>query len=219
MHNNIGESFDRVLAGLDPRITLADNRRCCRAGKRYCALTEGTCCRESDSSSVLLLEFWDGGVVMGQCSTASLESAARALHSWVARALPLGKMKEAHPEFRTLPDAWGFEQGDEVEQRWQDYLQNSDEWPHMAPFLEAAAANPTLRGLFPFFSMQTLRFSLCTDFPYRCLPPKVRAFQPGRFQVNQGDTLLGIGDANQAIAIVLRHLPPAPGRAVRRRID
>lgn len=217
MSSDIEDSLERVLAGLVPRMTLADNSRGCRAGKRYCALTEGTELTGTGNSRVFLLEFWDGGVAMGQMATASLETAARALHSWVARAWRLAEMQETHLEFRPTPDAWGFENGNEMEERWQDYLQNSHEWPHMGPFLEAAAANPTLRGLFPFFSMRTLRFSLCTDFPYLCAPPSVRVYQPGRFRVDQGDTLLGIGDANEAVAIVLRHIPPDTGPATRRR--
>jgi hypothetical protein len=47
----------------------------------------------------------------------------------VARALPLAEMQEAHLEFCPTPDAWGFENGNEVEERWQDYHQNSDDWP------------------------------------------------------------------------------------------
>ncbi|MEE1752861.1 DUF6193 family natural product biosynthesis protein [Streptomyces sp. SP18CS02] len=82
--------------------------------------------------------------------------------------------------------------------------------------LDAAAAEPRLRNLFPFTSMWVLCFSADTHKPSLVESPAVAARPDGRFQVmaqRWGDVIGETDSADEAIALVVAHLPECLGRA------
>ena len=170
---------------------------------------------QSASERLFLLDFSDQGLLIARLETVNFDQAVRALHSWIGIRRNLQAMQEEHPEFQPTAEGVAFEAGSLIDFRWQQYL-HSDEWPHMKPFLKAAFEHQLLGGLFPFFSMQRLRFSRCTGFPYAFSEiPQVRALGPGRFAVQRCDgTPVGEGDEKTALEILEAHLPPNIGRAV-----
>lgn len=204
------EAYERYLAQLEPPLSLADNAHGCHTGQRYCGTLHAA------DQRLFILDFSDGGVRLANLQTSSLETACQSLHSWVARRLPIAAMQQQYPEFEPTSAAQAFEQGTYVEERWQMYLSNSSEWPHMAPFIKAASENPILRGLFPFFAMQRLRFSRSIGFPYVYSDvPQVRATAENCFLVERSNgSPLGQGDVQRALEILLQHTPPDIGPAV-----
>ncbi|WP_442933947.1 DUF6193 family natural product biosynthesis protein [Micromonospora sp. CPCC 206171] len=71
-------------------------------------------------------------------------------------------------------------------------------------------------GLFPFQSLNTLRFSRCTGYPYSADVPHIEPTYGNRFRVvAPGGTLVAEGvNARKAAAVVASTLPPGFRSAV-----
>ncbi|MFE0629197.1 DUF6193 family natural product biosynthesis protein [Streptomyces sp. NPDC058864] len=112
---------------------------------------------------------------------------------------------------------------DVVEARWQS-LRLSRQWLHavhqirspgrpypgIVPLLEAAAAQPRLRRLYPFTSHFTLLFSSSTSHPWTVQGGSVEPLHNGRFKVRRRGPSAVIGEfgtAEEAVALVLELLP------------
>ncbi|MCT9010270.1 DUF6193 family natural product biosynthesis protein [Streptomyces rhizosphaerihabitans] len=113
------------------------------------------------------------------------------------------------------------ERGTKVETAWASYRQTPA--LHVDHFLiEAAYDQPQLRALFPFHSHRSLGFSRCTEFPHTHDVPVVTPVN-GKYRVTwwrtrgPHDGPAGIGEADNpqdAVALVVAHLPPECGPAV-----
>lgn len=78
--------------------------------------------------------------------------------------------------------------------------------------IEAAAAQPGLRRLYPFTSKWTLWFSARTSHPFEVELPAVEPLRDGRFCVRSPSLKAVIGEADtaeEAIALVVARIPPA----------
>ncbi|MEU6557137.1 DUF6193 family natural product biosynthesis protein [Streptomyces sp. NPDC046915] len=115
---------------------------------------------------------------------------------------------------------------DVVEAHWQS-LQLSWQWRHavheisspgrpypgIVPLLEAAAAQPRLRRLFPFTSHFALLFSSSTSYPWAVQAGPIEPLYNGRFKVCRRGPFAVIDDvetAEEAVALVLELLPTGP---------
>ncbi|GCD92552.1 hypothetical protein EHYA_00190 [Embleya hyalina] len=90
-------------------------------------------------------------------------------------------------------------------------------YPRTVELLEAAAAEPALRQLFPFTSHWNLHFSSCTQFPYVVRVPFVEPLRDGRFRIRErgtGTEFDEVDSAAEAVAVVLAHAPADLGPAV-----
>ena len=85
-----------------------------------------------------------------------------------------------------------------------------------ADVIEAAHTNPALRQLFPYTSHSSLSFSACTGFPYTPRVPRIDLGDHGYVVRTHlfGDILGEADTPEQAVAIVVAHLPPGVGPAV-----
>jgi hypothetical protein len=85
-----------------------------------------------------------------------------------------------------------------------------------ADIVEAAYANPVLRQLFPYTSHASLCFSVCTGFPYSNGIPRIDLGECGYVVRTHlfGDVLGEAGTPQQAVDLVLAHLPRDIGPAV-----
>ncbi|MFE6787877.1 DUF6193 family natural product biosynthesis protein [Streptomyces sp. NPDC057680] len=112
---------------------------------------------------------------------------------------------------------------DAVEAHWQA-LRLSWQWHHavhhirspgrpypgIVPLLEAAAAQPRLRRLYPFTSHFTLFFSSSTSYPWTVQAGSIEPLHNGRFKVRRRHPSAVIGDVNtaeEAVTLVLELLP------------
>ncbi|MEV5879965.1 DUF6193 family natural product biosynthesis protein [Streptomyces sp. NPDC052101] len=115
---------------------------------------------------------------------------------------------------------------DVVEAHWQS-LRLSWQWRHavhqirspgrpypgIVPLLEAAAAQPRLRRLYPFTSHFALLFSSSTSYPWSVLGGSIEPLYNGRFEVRRRSPFAVIGEvetAEEAVALVLELLPTGP---------
>ncbi|MFJ4526410.1 DUF6193 family natural product biosynthesis protein [Streptomyces sp. NPDC088810] len=112
---------------------------------------------------------------------------------------------------------------DVVEARWQA-LRLSWQWRHavhrirspgrpfpgIVPLLEAAAAQPRLRRLFPFTSHFALLFSSSTRYPWIVQAGSIEPLPNGRFKVRRRSPSAVVGEvetAEEAVTLLLELLP------------
>lgn len=165
---------------------------------------------------LFLLDFWRDGVHLANAHTPDIKEAAEVIDKWVATVCSLDELAEL-PIVSLTQVARSHDQGTEVEDRWNDYLDAiGNNFPELVAFVNAAALAPQLRQLFPFTSMNRLFFSRCTGYPYTRDTPQVHPQKDGSYNVfSHEGKLFGHGDAATAVQLVLANLPPDCGPAVR----
>jgi hypothetical protein len=161
---------------------------------------------------LFMFDAWCRGVCLGNGSTPDLALAAQAIDTWVSGA---GSIFELAERFRGTvaanAEAAAFERGTEVEARWHKYLTED-----LEPLLVAAASQrPTLRQLFPFFSLYSLCFSRCSGYPYTRDLPSIRQTSGGAYLVKhpvhgESEPL----ELEQALDRLLTQVPANCGPAV-----
>jgi hypothetical protein len=107
----------------------------------------------------------------------------------------------------------------EVEEKWQWLLSNPDS-EELRLLIKEAASRPTLRELYPFMSLDRLRFSRTTLDPYTLDEPFVRPAEGGKYMVHLGSgEHVGIQDLKEAVDEVVARLiqphRPAESRGAR----
>ncbi|MFD6567522.1 DUF6193 family natural product biosynthesis protein [Micromonospora profundi] len=152
-------------------------------------------------------ELWSKGVCLSGGTTGDLEMTARLLAFWCGGAT-LAEVRERYPFMNVGELALAHERGTAVEVKWRLLLESAPD--PVRPAVEAAAGQPLLRGLFPFLSHNTLRFSRCTGYPYSADVPHIEATSGNRFRVvAPGGTLVVEGvNARDAAAAIASSLPP-----------
>ena len=128
------------------------------------------------------------------------------------------------PTFPDMTAARSRGPADAVEAQWQS-LQLRWEWmrarqqirspgrpfPHIVELLEAAAAEPRLRRLYPFTSHFALLFSSSTSYPWTVQAGAIEPLHNGRFMVrrrrNPSAVVGEVESAEEAVALALELLP------------
>ncbi|QDT96482.1 DUF6193 family natural product biosynthesis protein [Gimesia aquarii] len=112
---------------------------------------------------------------------------------------------------------------EEVESRWNWYQESIAEGdPDLVAFFEVASLVPELRQLYPFKSVYYFCFSRCTHYPFTKDCPYVKPKYDSEthkvitnyYQVLLHEKVLGEGNAQEVVQIVLQHLPEGCGPAV-----
>lgn len=83
-------------------------------------------------------------------------------------------------------------------------------YPGIVPLLDAAAAQPGLRRLYPFTSHFALLFSSSTSYPWTLQAGSIEPLRNGRFKVFRRKPFAVIGEvgtAEEAVTLVLELLP------------
>jgi hypothetical protein len=83
-------------------------------------------------------------------------------------------------------------------------------FPGIVPLLEAAAAQPRLRRLYPFTSHFILLFSSSTSYPWTVQAGSIEPLHNGRFKVRRRNPVAVIGEVDTAagvVTLVLELLP------------
>ena len=153
------------------------------------------------------------GVCLSMGSSPDLDVTAGVLHSWCSGAT-LTDLHQRYAFMHVGELALAYEAGTEVEAKWR--LLREDATGDIRLAVEAAAARPVLRGLFPFLSHQTLRFSRCTAYPYSLDVSCIQPLGGNSFRVVTPDGTFAAADvtAEEAVAVVVSQLPPDCGPAV-----
>jgi len=161
-------------------------------------------------------DFWNRGVYLAHGATPEILAVARSIDKWIASTCTTGELAREFPFVRVSPDADAYERGEEVEMKWRNYLASLGEtFPELTAFVTAAAAEPRLRQLFPFTSMNRFCFSRCTGYPFTRDTPHVVPLGRNQYEVmSYSGKSLGRGDAVEAVALAVAALPPNCGPAV-----
>ena len=178
----------------------------------------------SGGQRLFLFDFWAEGVVFGNASCADISDVARSIHAWIADKLPIEKMSAFFTFFSPSESGKAHEAGVYVEHKWQSLLEGwriqekSFGAPDRTPtrLIEAAMKRPELRQLFPFTSLISLCFSRTTGYPFTKDCPRIEpqgndvylVYAPTSFEI------LGQGNVEEALNILIKHLPPNCGAAV-----
>lgn len=165
---------------------------------------------------LFLFDFWSRGVMLAQGQTPNLTDMAKAINRWVGSSCTTAELALDFPFVEVEPKAVAFENGEEVEYRWREYLTNiDDQFPELVAFIQAASRRQELRQLFPYTSLNRFCFSRCTGYPFTSDTPYVWPQRDGQYQVLSPDgQVLGRGDVEAAVQLVIEHLPENCGPAV-----
>ena len=161
-------------------------------------------------------DFWNRGVYLAQGATPEILDTARSIDKWIASGCTTAELASAFRFVQVEPAAAAYERGEEVEMRWRGYLASLGEtFPELTAFVTAAAAEPKLRQLFPFTSLNRFCFSRCTGYPFTRDTPHVVPLGRDQYEVisSSGESL-GRGNAADAVALTVAALPPNCGPAV-----
>jgi hypothetical protein len=160
---------------------------------------------------------WSEGVSYLNGWAANISELAAAVDAWLSDARPGGEEMAARFAFLTFNDhARAYERGDAIELVWRNLLTVGPDFDRLRPLVEAAAAEPALRRLLPWTSMDRLCFSRWVGWPFsNDLPfaaPRgegFRVYQPSltEYLRQEPDDLLGEGDAAHAVELLVAALP------------
>ncbi|MGC3862319.1 DUF6193 family natural product biosynthesis protein [Micromonospora chersina] len=183
--------------------------------------TSAVLAREDRAASVQLgseercfiIELRGRAVALSSGTYPELDVTAGVLHWW-GSGTTLTDLHRRYAFMSASSLALAYEAGTEVEAKWRSLREAATGEVRLA--VEAAAARPVLRGLFPFLSHQTLCFSRCTVYPYSRDVPAIQPLGGDRFRVLAPDGTTAATDitAEEAAGVVVAHLPPDCGPAV-----
>jgi hypothetical protein len=167
-----------------------------------------------------LVSAWSRGVQLVSGSTQDLPDVVHAAAAWREGAT-LHEIDAAATFVKISEMAFAHERGagDAVELQWRQLRQRAaaQDPEQLLPLVQAAAAEPRLRQLFPFTSHWTLLFSSRTGFPYSQDVPLVAPLPNNRYRVFAADRTTVVGDtdtADEAIALVIDGMPADVGPAI-----
>jgi hypothetical protein len=165
---------------------------------------------------LFLSDFWSRGVMLAGGKTPDLAGMASAINRWVAWSCTTGELASEFTFVVVESRAAAYESGEEVEYKWQGYLETiADRYPELAAFVQAASKRQELRQLFPYTSLNAFCFSRCTGYPFTRDTPFVGPLRGGQYQVvDPAGQVLGTGDAETAADLLVGNLPPGCGRAI-----
>ncbi|MGQ4379684.1 DUF6193 family natural product biosynthesis protein [Streptomyces sp. SAS_267] len=155
--------------------------------------------------------FQDMALVEG--NTQDLAQVARAAQAW-CDGVELAEIRCAAP-FVHLTGRFEVPDNDPerlAESEWQHLRTEADEmdWPEYRALIEAAYSEPTLRGLYPFTSHWTLRFSTSTRPRLTIVPLCLDAYRQKPYTLSthyMGEVLAEATTAEEAVSMALSHLP------------
>lgn len=174
---------------------------------------------------MFISDFWQDGIALGNAHTDSLIELAKVLKEWLETTINLTELSKKFEFVKPDEKAKYFEAGREVEWQWQslhNYIQR--DFPCLVSFLNEASQNIILNQLFPFTSMNTFHFSRCTGFPFSkdcpiVIPIESKAENNKYKIVDSKGKYIGEGNARDAVKLVIEHLPPNIGAAMRGTAD
>lgn len=179
---------------------------------------------------LFIFDFWFKGVGYGKGSTSSLLDAAQAIHFWIIEQPGLARMHDRFSFFTAEAQGLAHEAGHAIDYQWErlrkSWARSAEAHPDALsplPLIEAAMQQPELRQLFPFTSLYPLHFSRTTGYPFTNDCPYAVPITNNRFRVylkrhdedfeSMGE-IIGEGDVNGVVAMLVASLPPNCGPAV-----
>ena len=224
LSNALAKAFADLGSPLRPEalinfLVFAQTER----GSRFCQMYIAA------HERLFIFDFWSKGVGYGKGSTGNLHDAAQAIHFWLIEQPDLARMQDRFDFFTADAQGLAHEAGRAVEYQWkrlrESWARSAETHPDsLSPLvlIEAALQQPELRQLFPFTSLYSLHFSRTTGYPFTNDCPfavplgtnHFRVYRPRGGSFTATGEILGEGNANEAIALLVSNLPPHGGPAI-----
>jgi hypothetical protein len=200
---------DLPVSELDKSVRFVVYARV-ESGSRFSQIYVGA------QTRIFTFDFWNRGACLAHAATPEILQVAQSIDKWIAARCTTAELASAFHFVRVEPRAAAYERGEEVEIRWRDYLASlGATFPELTAFVTAAAAEPKLRQLFPFTSLNRFCFSRCTGYPFTRDTPHVVPLGRDQYEVmSYSGESLGRGNAADAVALAVAALPPNCGPAV-----
>jgi uncharacterized protein DUF6193 len=174
------------------------------------------------------LSLWTDGVGSLNGWSSELRAIAAAISGWLSDEQPRVDAMAARFSFLEVePLGRAYERGEAIEYVWRGLLE-SPPVDAMLPLIERAADQPRLRRLRPWTSLDRVCFSRWVGWPFSNDLPYA-APRDGRFRVWRATdkdylseeqlTVVGEGDANRAVELLVSALPEPLEIAYRRPND
>ena len=174
---------------------------------------------------LFMAEFTERGIVLATLDTKSVALLIDAALAWCGQETNLGAFKSLSSWIKIRAVAEAYAAGPEVMVRfgWEGLLKwLSQETNAYLPLLfrrvvEMAIETTELSRLYPYFNQsRRLCFSRCTGVPYSDDCPEIGHLPTSAFRVHArpSDSVLGEGNADEAVALTIKHLPPNCGPAI-----
>jgi hypothetical protein len=170
----------------------------------------------SAESKLYLPDFWRDGVCLGHGQTDSIDLLAKCIDYWLTTKKSTAQLAEQFQFITPSKNAIIFDEGKEVEYKWNSILNDPDR-KEIKGFVELAIKDEVLSKLFPYTSLMTLCFSRCTGYPYtRDTPTVSPIIETEEYLVrkNNGE-VIGYGSAHEALKFVRDNLPKGISAAIR----
>jgi Family of unknown function (DUF6193) len=141
---------------------------------------------------------------------------AAVFDAWLSDAQPGGEEMAEHFPFLSFQEsARAYERGDAVEELWLSLLKGAWGIERLQPLVEAAGAEPRLRQLRPWVSVDRLCFSrwvgfpFSDDLPYAAPRGSFRVYKPhpGEYLSERSVDVLGEGDPERVVELLVAALP------------
>jgi hypothetical protein len=163
-----------------------------------------------------LPDFWRDGVCLGHGKTENIDLLAECIVYWLTTKAHTKELANKFSFVTPHKDARIFDEGNEVEYKWQSILNDPDR-KEIKSFVELAINDPILSKLFPYTSIMTLCFSRCTGYPFTYDTPTVSPIiESGQYIVRKNKIdVVGSGSAVDALKMVLDNLPKDIGPAIK----
>src|SRR5262245_3038689 len=156
-------------------------------------------------SRLFLFDFWSRGVNLANGETPDILEMVQAIDKWIGSNCTSAELARDFSCVKVKPDASAYERGEVVELRWRQYLSSLPKHHReLNAFITVAAAEPKLRQLFPYTSLNTFCFSRCTGYPFTRDTPCVIPVGKDQYEViSSSGTALGRGGPQEAVAMVV----------------
>ncbi len=170
----------------------------------------------ASENKLYLPDFWREGVWLAHGQTDNINFLVECIDYWLTTNANTKQLADKFSFVTPNADATIFDEGKEVEYRWQSIL-NDAHRKEIKTFAELAIKDTVLSKLFPYTSLMTLCFSRCTGYPFTYDTPTVSPIiDTEQYLVRQSNNdIIGSGSASEALKMVLANLPKDIGPAVK----
>jgi hypothetical protein len=178
----------------------------------------------AEEQRLFLFDFWSKGVLFGNGSADDILKVCQAVHIWVSEQPSIEEMSSRFDFFSPTEEGKAHEAGTIIEFQWQRLLASWSSEEHRLsnpefsplPLIVEAMKHIELRQLYPYTSVTRLRFSRTTGFPFTTDCPFAEPIGNNQFRVHSpaSHAVIGEGTVEEAIEMIIRHLPENYGAAI-----
>jgi len=154
------------------------------------------------------VDYWKQGVCLAHSSIGNKRNVALSINEWIINNNNIKEFTEKYPFVIFNDIAEDFENNNEVDYSWKKYLKEIPKsHPELKDFVFESYKNNKIKKLFPYMSLNNFCFSRCTGYPYTTDCPYVYVENGIIIIKNRKGKILGKGNVEESIKIILDNIP------------